>query len=96
MDGDELEHLAAFRSAVGERPRRGRLGVLLTKLDGADLGAIQLFDKHEGDFTEDDEAAAAHLAQMASAAVERARLYQDRQQSRSSQEGESELGPRHN
>ena len=48
----------------------------LTALDGAELGAVQLFDKQDGDFTADDEAALVHLTQMASAAVERARLYQ--------------------
>ena len=48
-----------------------------TALDGNELGAIQLFDKKEGDFTDDDEAVIVHLAQMASAAIERARLYQE-------------------
>ena len=49
----------------------------LTALDGSELGAIQLFDKQDGSFTESDEALLVHLAQMASAAVERARLYQE-------------------
>ena len=40
--------------------------------------AIQLFDKQHGDFTADDEAALVHLAQMASAAVERTQLYEER------------------
>ena len=51
--------------------------VALTALDGSELGAIQLFDKQDGSFTESDEAILIHLAQMASAAVERARLYQE-------------------
>jgi Phosphoserine phosphatase RsbU, N-terminal domain/GAF domain len=65
-------------STAGERPLRGWLAVSLTALDGSDLGAIQAFDKHDGSFTRDDEAALVHLAQMVSAAVERSRLYQER------------------
>ena len=52
------------------------LAASLTALDGSELGAIQLFDPQGGGFTVDDEAALVHLAQMTSAAVERARLYQ--------------------
>jgi hypothetical protein len=66
-------------SFVAEGQRlRGWLAASLTALDGSELGAIQLFDKHGGDFTTDDEATLVHLAQMASAAVERARLYRAR------------------
>jgi GAF domain-containing protein len=53
----------------------GWLAASLTTLDGRDLGLIQLFDKADGDFTELDEEILVQLAQMASAAVERARLY---------------------
>ena len=55
---------------------RGWLAASLTALDGSELGAIQLFDKQDGSFTGDDEAGLVHLAQTASAAVERAQLYQ--------------------
>jgi hypothetical protein len=72
----ELEHLLPFRDALEHRPLRGWLAVSMKTLDGAQLGAVQLFDKLEGDFGPDDEAALVHLGQMASAAVERARLYQ--------------------
>jgi len=51
------------------------LAVTLTALDGEELGSIQLFGKEEGEFTRVDEDALVHLAQMASAAIERARLY---------------------
>jgi hypothetical protein len=78
IDGERLAVLPAFRSATSHRPLRGWLGASLTALDGSELGAIQLFDKHDGGFTEDDEGALVHLAQMASAAVERAQLYQER------------------
>jgi len=48
----------------------------LTSLDGRDLGSIRLAGKRDGDFTAVDEAVLVHLAQMASAALERTRLYQ--------------------
>ena len=74
---EELSALPAFRNAAGNRPLKGWLAAALTALDGSELGAIQLFDKQDGSFTESDEAVLIHLAQMASAAVERARLYQE-------------------
>ena len=76
--GYELARLPLFRISSDDRPLQGWLAASLTALDGRELGAIQLFDKQHGDFTQDDEAALVHLAQMASAAVERARLYQNR------------------
>jgi hypothetical protein len=78
LPGHELAHLPLFRVSSGDRPLRGWLAASLTALDGSELGAIQLFDRQDGDFTQDDEAALVHLAQMASAAVERARLYLER------------------
>lgn len=79
--GSQLAHLPPFRTAAGDRPLRGWLAASLTALDGSELGAIQLFDKQGADFTGDDEAALVHLAQMASAAVDRARLYRERTKS---------------
>jgi phosphoserine phosphatase RsbU-like protein/GAF domain-containing protein len=76
--GEQLAHLPPFCAADSARPLRGWLAASLTALDGSPLGAIQLFDKHGRGFTVDDEAALVHLAQMTSAAVERARLYQER------------------
>jgi Phosphoserine phosphatase RsbU, N-terminal domain/GAF domain len=76
LAGDQLSDLALFRHSTGGWELRGWLAASLTALDGSELGAIQLFDEQAGRFTEDDEAALVHLAQMASAAVERARLYQ--------------------
>ena len=78
MGGEQLALQSPFSLAGGDRPLQGWLAASLTALDGDELGAIQLFDKNEGSFTADDEAALVHLAQMASAAVERARLYQAR------------------
>ena len=76
--GEQLARASPLRTAAGDRPLRGWLAASLTALDGSELGAIQLFDKQVGNFTSDDKAALVHLAQMASAAVERARLYQKR------------------
>lgn len=78
MRGEELARLGLFGSATTEQPLQGWLAASLTALDGSELGAIQLFDKHEGDFTEDNRGALVHLAQMASAAIERAQLHRER------------------
>ena len=43
--------------------------------DGRELGTIEVGDKTSGEFSDVDAAVLAHLAQMASAAVERARHY---------------------
>jgi hypothetical protein len=67
----------AFSQLLGTTgPIRGRLIAPLTALDGSDLGSIQLFDKQGGDFTEIDEAVLVHLAETASAAIERAQLHE--------------------
>jgi hypothetical protein len=76
MAGEQLAGVPHLRSG-GSPPLRGWLAASLTALDGSELGAIQLFDKHDGSFTGEDEAALVHLAQMASAAVDRARLYRE-------------------
>ena len=67
-----------WRAATERSPRRlrGWLGASLAAWDDRHLGFIQLFDKSEGDFSDVDEAVLAHLAQMASAAIERTELYQ--------------------
>jgi phosphoserine phosphatase RsbU-like protein/GAF domain-containing protein len=80
MTGPDLDRhretaaLTEPRDATSWKPR-GRLGAGLTTLDGRQLGLIQAFDKQTGDFSELDEAIIVQLAQMASAAVERAQLY---------------------
>ncbi|HIK16985.1 MAG TPA: PAS domain S-box protein [Leptolyngbyaceae cyanobacterium M33_DOE_097] len=63
-------------------PMRGWLAAPLMGRDGHNIGLIQLSDKYEGDFTEADEAILVQLAQMASVAVENARLYEAEQQAR--------------
>ena len=70
LTGTEL----AQHEALTE-PVEGWLAASLTALDGRDMGLVQLFDKQDGEFSELDEAVLVQLAQMASAAVERAQLY---------------------
>ena len=58
-------------------PLRGWLGAPLVGRDGANLGLIELSDRADGgEFTDDDEAILLQLAQVASAAIENARLYE--------------------
>jgi hypothetical protein len=81
MRREELVEHGAFRALALQMDRarslHGWLAAPLTALDGHELGAIQLLNKREGDFTDLDELVLVHVAQMASAAVERAQLYQD-------------------
>ena len=58
-------------------PVNGWLAAPLVGRDGRSMGLIQLSDKCEGEFTRDDESILIQLAQIASAAVENARLYQE-------------------
>ncbi len=67
----------AGTGAGGPPPRRGWLAAPLIGRDGRDLGLIELSDKDDGDFTEDDESLVVQLAQMAAVAVENAGLYQE-------------------
>jgi PAS domain S-box-containing protein len=77
---DELEAHAQYkrlgREAAKHLPLRGWLAAPLVSRDGRNLGLIQLSDKYEGDFTEDDEAVLVQLAQITSVALENARLVQ--------------------
>lgn len=79
MTGADLErygdHSALAGLADANWQPRGWLVAALTALDGRELGLIQAFDKSAGDFSELDEAVLVQLAQMASAAVERADTY---------------------
>ncbi len=61
-------------------PMRGWLAAPLIGRDGRHRGLIQLTDKYEGEFTENDEAIIVQLAQMALVAIENARLYRDAQE----------------
>ncbi len=66
-----------FRAYVeAPPPMRGLLAVPIVGRSGEALGVVQLSDKYEGDFTEEDEAVLLQLAQMAGVAVENTQLYQ--------------------
>ena len=78
---DELDRHPAYkrfgRHAPNHPPLRGWLAAPLVGRDGRNIGLVQLSDRCEGEFTEDDEAVIVQLAQMASVAIENARLVQD-------------------
>jgi signal transduction histidine kinase/ActR/RegA family two-component response regulator len=57
-------------------PMRGYLAAPLVGPEGRNIGLIQLSDKYEGEFNEEDESVLVQLAQAGSAAVENARLYE--------------------
>ena len=75
LDGAELSSRVAFqRIAIASglaRSLRGWLVAPLASLDGVPLGAIQVFTTMDRAFGEADEQVAVHLAQLASAALER-------------------------
>jgi hypothetical protein len=57
------------------RPSGDWISAPITALDGRQIGSVELVEKVEGDFTDLDQAVLVHIAQMASAAIERIRLY---------------------
>ncbi|MBW4699259.1 MAG: PAS domain S-box protein [Aphanocapsa lilacina HA4352-LM1] len=63
-------------------PLRGWLAAPLVARDGYNIGLIQLSDKDEGEFTAEDEAILVQLTQMASVAIENARLFEAEQAAR--------------
>ncbi|MEG4318751.1 MULTISPECIES: response regulator [unclassified Microcoleus] len=84
MTQSELESHPGWRgfgkAAGNHPPMRGWLAVPLTARDGRNLGLIQLSDKYQGEFGEDDESILMQLAQAVSASIENARLYEESQQ----------------
>ena len=79
MSSAELADEPARRALedADDRVQRMRswLVASLSTPDGHELGLIQAFNKREGEFTHLDEEILVQLAQMASAAVERAQRY---------------------
>lgn len=75
---DEVALNPALRAvlAASGGALNGWIAVPLSALDRRELGSLHVLDKQEGGFTELDDAVLVHLAQMASAALERACLYQ--------------------
>jgi signal transduction histidine kinase len=84
MTQDELEAHPMWRNFGKEAgkhpPLRGWLAAPLIDSQGNNMGLIQLSDKYEGEFAEEDVAIAVQLAQMASVAVTNAHLYQEAQE----------------
>jgi len=58
----------------------GWMAAPLVDRQGKNLGVLQLVDKQEGEFTNDDEAVLVQLAQMASVAIENTRLLESLQE----------------
>ncbi len=56
---------------------RGWLAVPLMSRDGHKIGVLQLADKYEGDFTQQDEYVAIELAQLAAIALQNAQLIEE-------------------
>ncbi|WP_438016326.1 PAS domain S-box protein [Sorangium sp. So ce315] len=81
MTQAELEAHPAWRGFGSEAsrhpPMRGWLAAPLIARDGSNIGLIQLSDKNEGEFTGDDESILMQLAQLASVAIENARLREE-------------------
>ncbi|NKE73397.1 PAS domain S-box protein [Candidatus Manganitrophus noduliformans] len=80
MTQAELEAHPRWRGygkhAGAHPPLRGWLAAPLVGRDGKNIGLIQLSDKYEGEFTQQDEAILVQMAQLASNAIENARLYE--------------------
>lgn len=82
MTHEVLETQNAWNTAEEEtRLSEGRLVASLVRLNGTIVGDIQISDHADHHFTSDDEAVLIQLAQMASLAIEKARLYEQTQAS---------------
>lgn len=67
-----------FGSHAGKHPAmRGWLAVPLVSRSGKNMGLLQLSDKYEGEFTQQDEYVAMELAQLASIAIENVQLLEE-------------------
>lgn len=67
--------------AAGKQPpMRGWLAVPLTGRNAENIGLLQLTDKYEGEFTLQDQYVSVELAQLASIAIENAKLFEQVQQ----------------
>ena len=75
VESADLRALSDVLNSGGARRGDGLLAAPLTTLDERQIGWIQLLASAGAEFTEIDEAVLAHLAQMTSATVERARMY---------------------
>ncbi|WP_135303040.1 GAF domain-containing sensor histidine kinase [Haloarcula amylovorans] len=85
MTQSELESHPAWNAFGDDEdehpPMRGWLAVPIIGSEGQNMGLIQVSDKYRGEFTEADEVLLVQLANVASAAIENARLYDDLRES---------------
>ena len=72
--------LEVLREQVGDVLPRNAIAAPLLEPDRDPLGFIVLFEKESGDFTDNDESVLVQLAQMASVAVQKARLFREAQE----------------
>jgi PAS domain S-box-containing protein len=83
MTQAELEAHPLWRhlgtQAAQHPPMRGWLAVPLVGRSGRNLGLIQLSDRHDGEFTAEDEAILLQLGRLAAVAIENARLMAESQ-----------------
>ncbi|XXX79094.1 response regulator [Sorangium sp. So ce134] len=71
MTQQELSQHPEWLDDGGQRPPpRGYLAVPLTAADGQNIGTIQLSDRNDGEFSDDDETVLVQLAQLASIAIQ--------------------------
>ncbi|WP_437624791.1 response regulator [Sorangium sp. So ce1151] len=71
MTQRELSQHPEWLDDCGNTPApRGYLAVPLTAAEGQNIGCIQLSDRHDGEFTDDDETVLVQLAQLASIAIQ--------------------------
>lgn len=78
LEASELADHAAFATPCDEDEMptaSGWMGVALTSLEGREFGCLEVFGSDRGSFSELDEALLVHVAQLASAALERAQLH---------------------
>jgi PAS domain S-box-containing protein len=67
-----------FGSHADKHPAlRGWLAIPLTGRNGKNIGLLQLSDKYDGEFTQQDEYVAMELAQLASIAIENSQLLEE-------------------
>jgi signal transduction histidine kinase/ActR/RegA family two-component response regulator len=76
---DPMLHDHPLRTLFDERLHGSMIAPLLER-NGDTVGVIALAGKSDGGFTDDDEAVLTQLAQMASAAIQNARLYREAQE----------------
>lgn len=76
------EQFRAPRPRQPREPQENWLGIPLRGRDGLNMGLIELADRTDGDFTDEDEAVVLQLSQMTSIAIENTRFAEERDANR--------------